>query len=321
MGMVTTLSIEVSRRQFLAAGGLMAAAAWLTPTALFADSGDVLVPGGLKAAATAKVTVQTLRRNISVLLGAGGNIAVLTGPDGKLLVDAEIITARPHVSAALASINADPIKQLINTHWHFDHTGGNEWLHEAGASILAQENTRKHLSRVTRVEGWQHTFPAASAGAIPSTVFKEDYTLHANGTTLYLKHYSPAHTDSDISVHFAEADVFHTGDTFWNRDYPFIDYSTGGSIDGTIRAAEANLAKVTDKMIVIPGHGAVGGKADLMLFRDVLVEIRDKVAALKKQGKSLAEVVAAKPGARYDAGWGNLFMSPAAFIALVYQGV
>ena len=142
----------------------MAAAAWLTPTALFADSDDVLVPGGLKAAATAKVTVQALRRNISVLLGAGGNIAVLTGSDGKLLVDAEIVTARPHVSAALASINADPVKQLINTHWHFDHTGGNEWLHEAGASILAQENTRKHLSQVTRVEGWKHTFPAAPAG-------------------------------------------------------------------------------------------------------------------------------------------------------------
>ena len=151
--MVTTASIEISRRQLLAAGGLMAAAAWLTPTALFADSGDVLVPGGLKAAATAKVTVQALRRNISVLLGAGGNIAVLTGPDGKLLVDAEIVTARSHVSAALASINADPVKQLINTHWHFDHTGGNEWLHEAGASILAHENTRKHLSEVTRVEG------------------------------------------------------------------------------------------------------------------------------------------------------------------------
>jgi glyoxylase-like metal-dependent hydrolase (beta-lactamase superfamily II) len=299
----------------------MAAAAWLTPTALFADSDDVLVPGGLKAAATAKVTVRALRRNISVLLGAGGNIAVLTGPDGKLLVDSEIVTARPHVSAALASINADPVKQLINTHWHFDHTGGNEWLHEAGASILAQENTRKHLSQATRVEGWKHTFPAAPTAAIPSTVFKEDYTLHANGTTLFLKHYSPAHTDSDISVHFAEADVFHTGDTFWNRDYPFIDYSTGGSIEGTIRATEANLAKVTDKMIVIPGHGAVGGKADLMLFRDVLVEIRDKVAPLKKQGKSLAEVVAAKPGARSDAEWGNLFMSPAAFIALVYQGV
>jgi len=131
----------------------------------------------------------------------------------------------------------------------------------------AQENTRKHLSKDTRVEGWNHTFPAAPAGAIPSTVFKEDHTLQVNGATLILKHYMPAHTDSDISVHFTEADIFHTGDTFWNRNYPFIDYSTGGSIEGTIRAAEANLARVTDKMIVIPGHGAVGGKADLILFR------------------------------------------------------
>jgi glyoxylase-like metal-dependent hydrolase (beta-lactamase superfamily II) len=114
----------------------------------------------------------------------GGNIAVLTGPDGKLLVDAEIVTARPNVSAALASINADPIKQLINTHWHFDHTGGNEWLHEAGASILAQENTRNHLSKETRVEGWGHTFPAAPSGAIPSTVFKKRTTLCTPTTPL-----------------------------------------------------------------------------------------------------------------------------------------
>jgi glyoxylase-like metal-dependent hydrolase (beta-lactamase superfamily II) len=136
-----------------------------------------------------------------------------------------------------------------------------------------------------------------------------------------LKHYSPAHTDSDISVYFSEADILHTGDTFWNRDYPFIDYGTGGSIDGQIRAAEANIARVTGKTIVIPGHGAVGGKADLILFRDVLVEIRDKVAALKKQGKSLPDVVAARPGARYDGVWGNLFQNPSDFVALVYQGV
>jgi glyoxylase-like metal-dependent hydrolase (beta-lactamase superfamily II) len=281
-----------------------------------------LVGGAFTEAATAKVTVQNLRRNISILSGAGGNMAVLTGPDGKLLVDAGIITARPHVFEALASINGDPINQLINTHWHFDHTGGNEWVHEAGASILAHENTRKHLSQPTRVEGnWQHTFPPAPAGAIPSTVFNGDYTPHVNGTTLMLNCYLPAHTDSDVSVYFTEADILHTGDTFWNRDYPFIDYSTGGSIDGQIRAAEANIAKVTDETIVIPGHGAVGGKADLILFRDVLVEIRDKVSALKRQGKTLPEVVAAKPGARYDAEWGNLFQNPADFAALVYQGV
>ena len=231
--MITQAHNDISRRKFLVAGGFAIAATYFAPRSLFSQQGDELVPGAMRASATAKITVQTLRRNISVLLGAGGNIAVLTGPDGKLLVDAEIVTARPNVSAALASINADPIKQLINTHWHFDHTGGNEWVHEAGASILAQENTRKHLLVDTRVEGWQHTFPAAPAGAIPSTVFEEDHTVHANGTTLVLKHYLPAHTDSDISVHFTEADILHTGDTFWNRDYPFIDYSTGGSIDGT----------------------------------------------------------------------------------------
>ncbi len=291
------------------------------PRGLSAQTGG-LVQGAFREAATAKVTIQNLRRNISVLLGAGGNMAVLTGSDGKLLIDAAIITAHPNVSKALASINKDPVRQLINSHWHFDHTGGNEWLHEAGASILAHENTRKHLSEDTRVEGnWQYTFPPAPAGAIPSTVFKDDYTLHLNNSTLVLKYYLPAHTDSDVSVYFTEADILHTGDTFWNRDYPFVDYATGGSIDGQIRAAESNIATVTDKTIVVPGHGAVAGKADLILFRDVLVEIRDKVAALKKQGKPLPEVVAAKPGARYDAEWGNLFQNPSDFVALVYQGV
>jgi glyoxylase-like metal-dependent hydrolase (beta-lactamase superfamily II) len=311
----------VSRRRFLSAGGLTFAAACFAPYSLGAEAPGIVV-GAFKEAASAKVTVQPLRRNISVLLGPGGNIAVLTGPDGKLLVDAEIVTARPHVSEALASINADPIKQLINTHWHFDHTGGNDWIHQAGASILAHENTRKHLSQATRVGGnFRYTFPPAPAGAMPATVFGEEHTLHANNTTLVLKHYQPAHTDSDISVYFEEADVLHVGDTFWNRDYPFIDYWTGGSIDGQIRAAETNLGKITDKTIVIGGHGPVGGKADLILFRDVLVDVRDKVAALKKQGKTLPEVIAAKPSERYDAVWGNLFQAPSDFVALVYQGV
>ena len=310
---------EVSRRQFLISSGAAVAAACLAPPRLFSQEG--LVQIALKESATAKITVQALRRNISVLLGPGGNIAVLTGADGKLLVDAEVVTARSNVAAALANINADPVKHLINTHWHFDHTGGNEWLHQAGASILAHENTRKRLSVDTRVEGWVYTFPAAPTGAIPTTVFQDEHTVRANGSTLALKYYGPAHTDSDISVHFIEADVLHTGDTFWNRNFPFVDYSTGGSIDGQIRAAEANLAKVSATTIVIPGHGAVGGKADLTLFRDVLVEAREKVAKLKRQGRTLEEVVSAKPTAAHDAEWGQSFQSPRSFLGWVYQGV
>lgn len=318
--MMSTTTNEISRRRFLATGSVAIAAACAYPGRVFAQE-DALVQGGFKEAAKTKLIVQPIRRNVTVLLGAGGNIAVLTGSDGKLLIDAEVVTARPHVIEALASINQDPVKQLINTHWHWDHTGGNAWLHEAGASILAQENTRKHISVDTRVEDWHHTFPAEPAGALPSTVFKEEHTVHANNSTLKLKHYSPAHTDSDISVHFEEADIFHTGDTFWNRNYPFIDYSTGGSIDGTIRAAEANLVKITDKMVVIPGHGEVSRKADLILFRDVLSGIRDKVSALRKQGHSLSEVIAAKPSASTDKEWGNGFIDPALFLELVYKGV
>jgi glyoxylase-like metal-dependent hydrolase (beta-lactamase superfamily II) len=313
--------IECSRRQFLAMGGMALAASCMVPEMVLGEE-EGLVVTAFHVAASAPINVQKLRRNVSVLLGPGGNIAVLTGTDGKLLVDAEIVTARPHVAEALASINSDPVKQLINTHWHFDHTGGNDWLHQQGASILAHENTPKHMLKATRVEEvWKYTFPPSPTGAIPTTVFQDGHKVQANDSTLALKHYEPAHTDSDISVHFTEADIFHTGDTFWNRNYPYIDYSTGGSIDGAIRAAEANLVKVTDKMIVIPGHGAVSSRADLVLFRDVLVEIRDKVAKSKKQGKSLEQVVAEKPGARTDEEWGQGFINPAAFVLLVYRGV
>jgi glyoxylase-like metal-dependent hydrolase (beta-lactamase superfamily II) len=298
----------------------MAAAGALAPRGLFAQD-DGLVQTARKTAAAATIAVQKLRGNVSVLMGAGGNIAILPGRDGKLLIDAGFAGARSKISDALASINSDPIKHLINTHWHFDHTDGNEWLHSAGAAILAHTNTRKHLSTTTRVEGWNFTFPPAPAGAIPSEVFDDERTLELNGTTISLKHYAPAHTDSDISVHFTNADIFQVADTFWNGYYPFIDYSTGGSIDGMIRATEANLAKVTDTMIVIPGHGAVGDKSQLAFYRDLLAGTREKVAALKKQGKSLDEIVAAKPTAATDAQWGNGFRSPKDFIGDVFQGV
>jgi len=274
-----------------------------------------------RAAATAKINIQKLRGNVSVLEGSGGNIAVLTGRDGKLLVDAGITASRPRITEALSSLSSDPVKHLINTHWHFDHTDGNEWLHSIGAEITARENTLKHLSVATRVEGWNFTFPPAPRGALPTKVLTGDHQLHLNGTTLALKYYAPAHTDSDISVQFVDTDILHVADTFWNGHFPFIDYSTGGSIDGMIRAAEANVARVTDKTIVVPGHGPIGDKSQLMKFRDMLVSVREKVSALKKEGRFLDEVVAAKPTADYDAKWGGFVIDGKTFTALVYAGV
>jgi glyoxylase-like metal-dependent hydrolase (beta-lactamase superfamily II) len=273
------------------------------------------------AASTAKIEVTKLRGNVSVLQGSGGNITVLTGRDGKVLVDAGITASRPQITETLASLGDDPVRHLINTHWHFDHTDGNEWLHSVGAEITAHDNTRKHLSVTTRVEDWTFTFPPSPAGALPTTLFSSEQTLHLNGATLALKYYPSAHTDSDISIHFTDADIIDVGDTFWNDDYPFIDYSTGGSIDGMISAAEANVARVSDKTIVIPGHGLIGNKSQLIEFRDMLVTIRDKVAALKKQGRSRDEVVAAKPTADYNAKWGGFVVDGNFFTRLVYAGV
>ena len=266
------------------------------------------------------MSVQSLRGGISVLSGSGGNIAVLSGRDGKLIVDAGIPGRLGQIEKALAGISAEPPRYLVNTHWHFDHTDGNELLHAAGATIIGHENTRKHLSQATRVQDWNFTFPAAPAAARPTIVFASDHKLQINGTTVVLEHYQPAHTDSDISVRFADADVLHVGDTWWNGVYPFIDYSTGGSIDGTIRAAEANIDAASGSTIVIPGHGPVGDRSGLIEFRDMLVAIRDRVHSLKKQGRSVDDVVAAKPTSMYDAKWGS-FVPPSLFTRLVYAGV
>jgi glyoxylase-like metal-dependent hydrolase (beta-lactamase superfamily II) len=280
-----------------------------------------IVPTMIDAAAKALIEIHPVRRNINVLAGSGGNMAVLTGKQGKLLIDAGFTVSKARLTEALNKLSSDPITQLINTHWHTDHTDGNAWLHDAGGAITAHTNTKKHLSTSTRVEGWQWTFPPAPAGALPATTFDDEHRLRQNDTSIVLKYYSPAHTDSDISVTFEEADVISVGDTWWNGIYPFIDYSTGGSIDGTIRAAEHNLSVITNNMIVIPGHGPIGNKTGLAEFRDMLVTIRNNVATLKKQGKSLCETIMAKPTAAYDAKWGQFLITPGMFTGLVYSGV
>jgi len=171
---------------------------------------------------------------------------VLTGSDGKLFVDAGITASRVRILEAAAGLGRDPIRHLINTHWHFDHADGNEWLNGEGAAVIAHENTQKHLLSAQRVDDWDFNFPASPLAAAPSEIFSSERTLKLNRSTLHLKHYAPAHTDGDISVNFGEADILHVGDTYWNGIYPFIDYSTGGNIEGMIKATEQNLAASTD---------------------------------------------------------------------------
>jgi glyoxylase-like metal-dependent hydrolase (beta-lactamase superfamily II) len=315
----------LSRRRFcfccVGDAAYVSSAGWLAPREAFAEARGI-VSLIKDSAAVSPIVTHKLRNDISVLEGSGGNIAVLTGPDGKVLIDAGIGVSRPQVAKALADLGTDPVTHLVNTHWHFDHADGNEWLHSADAKIIAQENTRKHLSEIQRVEDWDYNFLALPSGGIPSEAFANEHSLKLNGSSIGLKYYGPAHTDGDISVTFAEANIVHVADTYWNGIYPFIDYSTGGSIDGMIAASDANLAATTNDTIIIPGHGRpVSNKAELREFRDMLVAIRDNVAKLKKQGRSRDETVAAKPTAAFDPKWGQFLIDPGYFTRLVYEGV
>ena len=316
---------HLSRRNFClcctAASTLAASAGWLSPRAAYAEARG-LVTLIKDSAAASPIKAYTLRNNVTVLEGSGGNVAVLTGPDGKVLIDAGISVSRRQMTQALDKLSGDPITYLINTHWHFDHADGNTWLNEQGAKIISHDKTRFYLSQVQRVADWDYNFLPLPASGLPTTVFAAEHALKLNGMAIALKYYGPAHTDCDISATFVDADIVHVGDTFWNGFYPFIDYSTGGSIDGMIAASEANLAATTDSTIIIPGHGKpVSNRAELKAFRDMLVGVRENVAALKKQGRSRDEAVAAKPTAAFDAVWGNFVIDPGFFTRLVYEGV
>lgn len=317
----------LSRRAFLRAAGFVGAGAWLTPHELPRDGRPIrsVVAARLgpvqqirHAAATDPITVQPVRGGMHVLLGSGGNILAQQGADGVLLVDSGIVGLK--VAAAVATFTRTPIRHLVNSHWHFDHTDANGWLAAKGAHIIAHENTRRHLSADTRVEDWDFTFPRSPSSALPSRTFATEQVLDVNGARITLERYAPAHTDADISIHFTDADVLHVADTWWNGLYPFIDYSTGGSIDGMIRATEKNLATASSRTIIVPGHGPTGDRVRLARYHHMLVTIRDRVTALKATGRTVAQVVAARPTAAFDAEWGQNVIGPDFFTRLVYRG-
>jgi glyoxylase-like metal-dependent hydrolase (beta-lactamase superfamily II) len=256
--------------------------------------------------------------SVSMLQGSGGNIAVLVGPEGVLVVDDEYAPLVPKILAAIGKLSSRPVRFVVNTHWHGDHTGGNAVLGAEGAVIVAQDNVRKRMSTEQFNAFIKRRSPPSPAIALPIVTFVDGVRFYLDGEDIEVTHIGPGHTDGDSTVWFHKANVIHMGDNFFNGMYPAIDGDAGGSLDGMVTALEGVLGRIDDQTKVIPGHGPLGTKADLKRFHDMLVTIGDRVRQAIHDGKTQDQVLAMKPSADLDAVWGNGFLKPDFFVTLVY---
>ena len=261
---------------------------------------------------------QKLADNLTLLSGPGGNVVVLNGADGKFVVDTFVSPAWPKLKESLDGLGNAPLKFVVNTHWHFDHTDNNAPLHAAGATVLAHENTKKRMSETNDLPVLGLHFPPSPAEALPQQTFASSHKLQANGETLLLEHVPPAHTDTDIFIHFQNSNVIHMGDLFFNGFYPYIDGGTGGKVAGMIAAADKVLPLANNYTKIVPGHGPLGSKPDLVKFRDMLVTARDRIQKLHSSGKSAQEAIAAKPFADLEPAWGKGFFNGDVFVQVLY---
>jgi len=259
---------------------------------------------------------QPLAKNVTLLAGPGGNVVVLQGSDGLVVVDTFVAPAWPKFQESLKGLGA-PVKTVINTHWHFDHTDNNAPLRAGGAMLVAHENTKLRMTQPHHLAVLELDF-APSPAALPQRVFKDGYKLEANGEKLAVMHVPPAHTDTDVAVRFEKANVLHTGDVFFNGFYPYIDGSTGGRVDGVIQATDRLLSLADADTKIVPGHGPLGTKADLAKYRDMVSTAAERVHKLKASGKSVEECAAAKPFADLDADWGKGSLNGETFVKVVY---
>jgi glyoxylase-like metal-dependent hydrolase (beta-lactamase superfamily II) len=313
----------MSRRSFVGgiAGTVVVSALPSQSVPLYSQKASITAAQMRAGGAIAKITVVPVRNSIRALMGSGGNVLVLPGSDGKLSVDSGFATSRAQITEALAGISPEPLRHVVNTHWHFDHTDGNEWMHEAGATIIAQEKVRERMSSRQTIPAFDAILAPSPAAALPTIVFLQTHKVTLNGEVIQLSRLTPAHTDTDTSVFFTNANVLHTGDTFFNGYYPFIDYNSGGGIDGLLAASKENLSLSDEKTVVVPGHGGLGTRKDLVDFNEMIVTVHARVKELKKSGRSLDEVIAANPTTKFDAKWGGGFVSPSFVAELIFVGV
>jgi cyclase len=293
---------------------------WIRGAAALATIFALAMPAGAQQNMdTVQVRSQKLADRVYVLFGAGGNIGLSVGDDGAFIVDDQFAPLSEKIKAAIAALTSKPLRFVVNTHWHGDHSGGNANFGRAGAVIVAQDNVRARLSVEQVNARFNQKTPPSPHEALPVITFAKGITLHLNGDSVRAIHVPNAHTDGDAIIHYLKSNVIHMGDTFFNGMYPYIDTNSGGSVDGMIAAADSALTLANADTKIIPGHGPVASKADLQEYRRVVAQVRDRVKALVMQGKSLTEVGAAKPSAEFDAKWGNGFMKPDFFLDVVYN--
>lgn len=268
-----------------------------------------------------EVAITPIRDGIHLITGSGGNIVASTGADGTFLIDDQYAPLTGKIQAALATVTDQPVRFVVNTHWHGDHVGGNENLGKAGAVIVAHDNVRLRMSTDQFLAAFNSTVPAAPAKALPVVTFGEGLSLHLNGDLMRVIHVANAHTDGDALVYFEQANVLHMGDAYFNGLYPFIDLGSGGGIHGMIAAVARGVALSDADTAVVPGHGPLSDRAGLKAYGEMLATFRDRIAELKDAGKTLDEVVAARPTAEHDEQLGGAFISPERLVGFIYESL
>ena len=268
-----------------------------------------------------EIKTQPVTGGIYMLTGSGGNIGVSVGADGTFLIDDQYAPLTDKILKALSRITDQPPRFVINTHWHGDHTGGNENLGKAGAILIAHDNVRKRMSRENFLSLFNQKVPPSPTGALPVITFSETITFYLNGQETQVIHQAHAHTDGDGIVYFKESNVIHTGDLYFNGMYPFIDTSSKGSIQGVIAGTGKILELANDATKIIPGHGPLSSKMELQAYREMLIKSQERVQKLMDDGKTLEEIQALKPNSDFDPDLGNGFIQPDVFLKTIYDSL
>ena len=280
----------------------------------------IIVTASLLQAKESEIKITTINVNngVYMLMGQGGNIGLSVGEDGVFMIDDQFAPLSAKIKAAISKISKKPLKFVINTHWHFDHTGGNENFGKDGAIIVSHNNVRKRMSKEGFIKAFNKTIPAAPKVALPIITFNDEINFYFNNEEIEVLHQKNAHTDGDSIIFFKSSNVVHTGDIYFNGFYPFIDSSSQGSMNGIITSVNYILSRINDETKIIPGHGKLSNKKELISYRDTLIILRDRMQALIKERKSIDEIIAMKPNADLDETWGKGFLNPETFLKILY---